>query len=432
MKKIICISPHFPPVNAADMHRLRQSLPYFQEFGWEPIVFYISPDNVEQAQDPVLGNTVPDTVELHKVDAYPANITRKVSLGNLGFRCWFQLKRAVDKYLARNKCDLVYFSTTVFTVMSLGPHWLKKYGVPFVIDLQDPWRNDYYLSLPKSEQPNKFWFDYRQKKILEAYTMPKAAGIVSVSPGYVKTIKSRYPVLADMECLTLPFAAFTQDMEQAKLLHSRTILSEDTVEFLYIGRGGLDMEFSLSALFAALRKGLDEKPAIFDKLRFTFIGTSYAPTGKGVLTILPIAVRHGVQDHVSEQTDRIPYYEALNRLANTDYLLMPGSDDADYTASKIFPYIMAQKPLLAIFNKHSSVVDILAEANCEAVTFTKGQDFSQLFSAAYKRLEDMLTMRSPIPSLAVLDKYSAERATQLQCAYFERQINRISQKGLHH
>ena len=38
VKKVLIVSPHFPPLNAPDMQRVRMSLPYFAAEGWEPVV----------------------------------------------------------------------------------------------------------------------------------------------------------------------------------------------------------------------------------------------------------------------------------------------------------------------------------------------------------------------------------------------------------
>ena len=37
MRRVLIVSPSFPPISAADLHRVRMSLPYYREFGWEPI-----------------------------------------------------------------------------------------------------------------------------------------------------------------------------------------------------------------------------------------------------------------------------------------------------------------------------------------------------------------------------------------------------------
>ena len=46
------MAPRFAPSNAADGHRVRQSLPYYRENGWEPVVLAVRPEEVEAPVDP--------------------------------------------------------------------------------------------------------------------------------------------------------------------------------------------------------------------------------------------------------------------------------------------------------------------------------------------------------------------------------------------
>lgn len=119
------------------------------------------------------------------------------------------------------------------------------------------------------------------------------------------------------------------------------------------------MSFAVSIVFKAFAKGLKINNDIFKKLHFWFIGTSYAPAGCGKKTIQPIAAENNIDSYVTEVTDRIPYFETLYLLDKADLLFIPGSTDISYTASKIYPYIMLQKKMLAVFNKNSSVVNML-------------------------------------------------------------------------
>ena len=64
---------------------------------------------------------------------------------------------------------------------------------------------------------------------------------------------------------------------------------------------------------------------------------------------------------------RIPYFEALQCLVDADALLVPGSDDPGYTASKLYPYILAVKPLLAVFHEASTVLDVLRRTGAGTV-----------------------------------------------------------------
>ena len=150
---------------------------------------------------------------------------------------------------------------------------------------------------------------------------------------------------------------------------------KDQFALVYVGRGGYDMKESLQLLFTAFKRGLQEMPEVFEKFHFYFIGTSYAPEGKGEKTILPIAEAYGLEAYISEQTDRIPFYQGLKTLAMADGFVIPGSNDAGYTASKLYPYIIAQKPLLGIFHQESSVVRIIKECKAgEVLTLQTAPD----------------------------------------------------------
>jgi len=41
LKKFLIVSPHFPPINAPDMQRVRMSLPYYRRCGWDPEVLTV-------------------------------------------------------------------------------------------------------------------------------------------------------------------------------------------------------------------------------------------------------------------------------------------------------------------------------------------------------------------------------------------------------
>lgn len=425
MRRVLIISPHFPPVNTPDMHRVRQSLPYFREFGWEPVVFAVAPEDTEAPRDELLEQTLPKGTEIHHVRALPAALTRKVGLGNLGIRCYTTLRRAVDRYLSKQPVDLIYFSTTVFVSMALGPHWKRKFGVPFVLDLQDPWRNDFHLKTPRAGRPRKFWFDYRLNHWLEARTVPQAAGIISVSPAYPVELRRRYPRMQDMPFLVLPFAALPVDLDVADRPEvSNHLFAPDPDKITVVNTGVLppNMEFSLSSLFAAVRKGLDRDPKRFSRLRFYFVGTSYAPPEKAEKMAQPLARRYGVDQLVHEHVAREPYFRSLKLLQDADLLLMPGTTDAGYTASKLYSYILTHKYILALFNESSSVNDILMETKAgKLVPFRTGEDMESYTDRILQVLTQLLEKlpAKPPTDWTAFEPYTARYMTHRQCAFFE-------------
>jgi glycosyltransferase involved in cell wall biosynthesis len=407
------------------MHRVRQSLPYFEKFGWKPLVLSVKPEYVEGKQDALLAETVPAHIRNIKIKAFSTRWTRKLGLGSLALRSLWFYKQAGNALLRKQKVDLVYFSTTMFPVMILGNYWKKKFNVPYVIDMQDPWHSDHYLKLPKHQQPQKFWFSYRLNKTLEPIAMRAVSGIVTVSQGYCTMLQERYPNIVPENCTVIPFGAFEKDFE---ILSRHSVVNRffrpntSWINIAYVGRGGYDMAFSAKALFTALAKGIDEHPALFSKVRLHFIGTSYATDGKGKPSFAPLAQICGVKDLVKEYTDRVPYFEALQILKDADMLIIPGSTDPNYTASKLYPYIMANKPLLTVFNKQSSVIRILAETGAgEAATFTDTTQAEILASEVYHKWVAMLEKLPfrPQTNWQAFESYTAREMTRKQVAFFD-------------
>lgn len=426
LKRVLCVSPHFPPANAADMHRLRLSLPHFREYGWEPVVFTVDPTRIEVDHDPLLLDTVPHDIEIHRVGAAPQELTRYAGLGNLGIRSWLPLRRTVSHYLSSNHVDLIFFSTTVFTSIAHGPFWKRQSHAPLVVDLQDPWRNDYYLSLPTSQLPKKFLFDFAQKSYLERRTMPHIDGIIAVSSAYIEMMRSRYPALRQIEAIELPFGASEHDLEVARRLPSKRDY-DGKIQCLYIGRGGPDLARALEGLFEALARLRQTDPQLASQLRFEFIGTSYASGGRGQYSIRPVAERFGVADQVLEDPKRLPYFEALRALTDADILIIPGSDDSGYTPSKLYPYILAERPLLTILHERSSAAVVLRETNAgDCVTFSDATSRKQIVDSVYTKLK---SMANALPLTIETDwnrfePYTARSMTRQCCELFDRVLER--------
>ena len=64
MRNLLIVSPHFPPVDLPDMHRVRVSLPYFHEFGWQTTVLSVAPDFVEASREPLFLDRLPAELDL--------------------------------------------------------------------------------------------------------------------------------------------------------------------------------------------------------------------------------------------------------------------------------------------------------------------------------------------------------------------------------
>ena len=136
--------------------------------------------------------------------------------------------------LKKEKFDLIFFSTTMFHVGALGAFWKRRFKIPIVFDLQDPWRNDFYLSKPKNDRPKKFYFSYLLLKWTEMIGLPKADGIIAVSDAYLIEAEKRYPILKSIPKKLIPFGVSNLDFAFAneKLAYP---LKTGKINVVYIG-----------------------------------------------------------------------------------------------------------------------------------------------------------------------------------------------------
>lgn len=381
------------------------------------------------SSDNLLEETIPDYIKVHKVQAWEVTKTRNFGLGSVSMRSFFHYMKKGNELLKTGDFDLVYFTTTAFHVMALGRYWKKKFKVPFVLDIQDPWRNDFYLDKPKSERPPKFLLSYNIDKYLELYTMKEVGGVISVSQGYVDTFLERYPYLKKEQFKVIPFGFSTIDFDiMSRHVKSSALveLNNGKVNIVYVGRGGHDMRLALECFFTALKNIKEKDSAVAERVKCWFIGTSYAKKGAGKQTIKPIAEKMGIGEMVIEVTDRIPFFETLYVLKNAEGLFVPGSTDKAYTASKIYQYILAEQPLLAIFYEKSSVVNILKRSGVgTTVTFDDSMQFTDdMVARCESYITDLVNGRVQAVSYnrGEMEAYSAQTMTKKQVELFNKVV----------
>ncbi|HXB02136.1 MAG TPA: hypothetical protein VNV15_04885 [Opitutaceae bacterium] len=429
LRRVLLVSPHFPPVNAPDAQRARLNLPYFREFGWEPVVLAVDPRQVPGRHDTPPASALPSDVTVHRCGALPAGLTRFAGLGSLGPRAWLHLRGAGAHLLHRERFDLVFFSTTQFLVFTLGAGWKKKFGVPFVIDVQDPWRTDYY-ERPGAPPPPGGWkyrFARWQAGRFEEPAFRPAAGFVSVSESYLGQLRARYPWFSDKPSVVIPFGGSEADFAGVQgdpAIAPAFSPEPGCAHLVSVGAVGSIMSGALQALFAALRAFRDEQPALAARLRLHFIGTSYAPSAQAMPTVKPIAESHGVGDLVSEQPARIGYPESLKTMLAADALLLLGSDDPGYTPSRIAPYFLADRPVLAFVPAGSAAEARLAELDFArivslpaAANMRQARDFFSALAADPARLQT-----GPRNTPFFNAQFTARAGTRRLCEFFDQSL----------
>lgn len=343
MKRVLIVAPHFAPVSAPDGQRVRMLAPHLPEFGWTPEILSVDPAAADAPLEPELLATLPPDLAVHRVSAWPARVTRPLGLGNVAWRAWTALRRTGEQRLRAARFDLVYFSTTQFACLPLGRVWQRRTGVPFAIDLQDPWRSDYrHRAGTRPPGGWKYRFAAAQARWLEPWTLRRCAGVVAVSSAYLDQLAHRYPWWPAARGCTLPMGWSARDFAFAARADPAPAVDRSVIR--YLGRLGDDLQPALDVFLAGFAQARSTGAAA---VRADFRGGSYDPRASDG-PVRRAAVARGLTDAITETSTRIPYLAALAALQTAGANLILGSDDSGYAPSKIWLALAAGRPWLAL------------------------------------------------------------------------------------
>jgi len=426
VKKLLAISPYFPPANTPDMQRLRMALPYFVENGWEVTVAAAAEDRHSAPRDPFLLQTVPPETRVVHPKTLNETACRRFGFGHLSYRTAFPWRSEVRRLLEKEKFDLVFFTTTQTTVLANGPYWKRTTGVPYVIDIQDP------IYIPggvytKANVPGAYWkykLSLQVSRLIELAAFSRVSGVVSTSKHYLETLRERYPRLRDVPMETLPFPVPGHDLALlGEFGVTNSIFRKNGGEkvILYAGRGGPDLHPTMRAIFRALAGLKERDPELARQMKLHFVGTSYGPRG-APRQVAPLAQEFGCADLVVDQPDRRPYFEVLQASGEADAVLVLGSRSADYTASKALLSLAASRRVIAIVHRDSLVHGLFeGRSQVSLCAFEDTPEEPACVAEIAKALRDVATdkgvsvTRTEIPA-----EYSAREMTRSLCALFER------------
>jgi glycosyltransferase involved in cell wall biosynthesis len=363
------VSPHFPPDSSAASHRVRLLAPHLEEAGWSPTVVTLERTAYEGRLDPGLEALVPPSVRVVRAAAWRAGVTRRAGLGDLGLRAFTGLRRTCRALLSRERFDALFITVYPVYPALLGAGLKSAFHVPFVLDYQDPWVGAWGQSVGGGPGGIADWKSRASRRLgtwLEPRAVNAADAIVAVSQGTIDGIVERMPMAARLPHAVIPLGFEPDDFAALRARPStagRFDAADGLVHLCYVGTLLPTGAGTLRLLLRALARARRDDPAA-SRLRLHFFGTSNQ-SDSGVHRVLPTAVECGVADAVTELPGRLDYLDALAVLTDASAILLLGSSERHYTASKLFPALLAKRPILALFNEASSVVSILRAAASE-------------------------------------------------------------------
>ena len=390
MRRCIIISPHFPPSTLAGVHRARHLAKHLPAHGWQPTVICVDPRHHIERLDPDLADLMPRDLEIVRAGAIPVRYTRPFGIaGDIGLRGYLHLRAALARQLAQRRADVVLITGSPYYPMLLAGWIRRRWGVPVVLDFQDPWVSSAGAGAAFG---SKAALSHRLAVMLEPRAVRNAAFITSVADRQNDEMADRYPWLDRARMAGIPIGG---DLDDFETLRQKIPVNEDpggSVRFSYVGTALPQSGPLLQVLFRGLARLLDEKPQLARQIQMRFIGTSNQPNDTTTYRVRPLAEAEGVGSMVTEQPARIPYLDALRILTSTEAILMIGSDVPHYTASKIYPGLMANRPFLSIFRRMSSAHAILEQAGGGiALAFETAGELEALIPAIAAGLERLAT-----------------------------------------
>lgn len=353
----ILVSPYFPPSTLAGVHRARHLARHLPAAGWTPLVVCVDEAFHEQRLDPHLAHLVPSTVEIAKVPALSARLTRPLGIGEIGLRAFAPLRRTLVRLLATRSVDGVLITGPPHYPMLMAPELRRRFGVPVILDFQDPWVSAWGASQPRLSKPG---LSQALARMLEPRALRGASYVTSVSQIQNDELAACHPWLDRRRMAAIPIGADRQDFEG--LDHDNAIaLEPGMVHLCYVGTIWPPVLPTLNALLRAVRLLRLRNEPIYRRLRLHFVGTTGSPNGTGH-RVLPLACPVGVDEIIRETPERLAYRDALSLLARSHASLMIGSNAPHYTASKAYLSLMSGRPWLSVFHRASSAHAVLCDS----------------------------------------------------------------------
>jgi len=360
-RNVLVVSPYFPPSTLAGVHRARHLVKHLPSFGWKPVLLCVDEAFHEQRLDAALARLAPPSSEIVKVSALPVGASRRFGVGDIGLRALPGLALAIARLLRSRPIAAILISGSPFYPMLMSSWIKRRYRTPVVLDFQDPWVSRWGAQ----QTGGKAALAHRLATILEPRAVRGCDFITSVSQIQNEEMAGRYPWLDASRMAAIPIGGDREDFDAARARMDEpgeVRLDPTRINLTYVGTFLPRAEPLVRCLFEALAMLRERDPALAARLRLTFVGTSNQPNDRLSPRVTPIALAAGVGDLVAETPQRVPYVEALSLLAQSHGLLLIGSNEPHYTASKIYPALMSGRPYLSLFHAMSSAHAILARA----------------------------------------------------------------------
>lgn len=353
MKTVLIIYPHWLPANLAGVQRPRLIGNYLTQFGYKPLLLTVDSKYYEEPLDHLMEKTVSKDIEVIYTKAH--KVTKPRVIGDIGLRAFPFLKKEALRLCKERQIDFIWIPIPSFYTALLGRVLHDRTGIPYGIDYIDPWVRDI------TNQNNlRAKFSQVVARTLEPYAVKKAALITGVSTPYYQAVIDRNfkapPVHAGM-----PYGFDPKDHEIE--LEGLKLPWDDQPHckpWIYAGAFLPNSHLFVQSFFESIA-ALKLEHKWDDSIRLYFLGTGAYPAKR----ITAYAKDYGLETIVVEHRERFPFLHILNFLSKAHRVLLFGSTEKHYTASKTFQCLLSERPLLSMLHHESSAVTVIKQSHAD-------------------------------------------------------------------
>lgn len=401
MTRVLMIAYHFPPLaGSSGIQRTLRFVQHLPKFGWEPIVLSASPQAYERTSDDLMAD-IPDSAIVRR--AFALDTARHLSIAGryIGAMArpdrWVSWKFAAVRegmrMIREFKPHAIWSTYPIATAHLIASELQVQSGLPWIADFRDPMAQDGYPADPL------VWQSY---KSIEKGAVSRARFSTFTTPGAARIYQQRYAESAEKIALLEngydeeSFSSIGSNEE------SRTPIHPGAITLLHSGIV-YPAERDPTQLFEALGQLSSTnqiQPGMF-KIRFR------ASVHDDLLNSL--AKKCGIVEFIDCQPP-IPYREALREMLNADGLLvMQASNCNEQIPAKIYEYLRAQRPILALTDPQGDTAATLRNAGIDQ--FARLDSVSEI-ATALLRFADAIRKGSCIrPTPLVVKQASREERT---------------------
>ncbi|MFY9243564.1 MAG: glycosyltransferase family 4 protein [Polaribacter sp.] len=367
--KALIITYYWPPAGGSGVQRWLKFVKYLQEFGIEPIVYTVENANYPK-EDVTLIGEIPKEVKILKYPIWePTNFlfwkkknNQKKDISNSTNSSFLSFLRGnffvpdpkifwvkpsvnfLQKYIESHKIDVIISTGPPHSMHLIAQRLQKKNNIKWIADFRDPWTDLYYnkdfKQLTRVKQRNKN---------LETQVLKQADCIVTVS----NSLKSEFLKIAKrVEVITNGFDSEVSKVD-APVLDEKFCIS-------YIGL--LPKQSNPKILFKVLNTLCSENSGFKNDLKINFIGdiSDEIKIETKLHNLLENTIFKGYVSH----TEAIEYQQRAQVLL----LLIPNIKKANgILTGKLFEYLTAKRPILAIGPNKGDLAEILENTNAGVV-----------------------------------------------------------------